>query len=212
MASTRRPSLPARIRRERLAGAPRGPRKHDVRRDALLDAAALLFVERGQASTTIDDIATQAGVAKGTFYHYFKDRAAMLEALRDQYSRHFLEHVDAAIAPCPDNAWDARLGIWIETTIAYYLATYALHDVLFHEPAIAHRHPMGNEPIVQSLAALIAGGAAAGTWAVDEPVAVAVIMFYGLHGAVDEAIVTSGDTEAIAPRMTRLYRNMIRAG
>ena len=53
----------------RLAGAPPGPRKRDARLAGLLDAAAALFVEKGVAATSIEDIAERAGVAKSTFYH-----------------------------------------------------------------------------------------------------------------------------------------------
>ncbi len=67
-------------RPSRLAGARPGPRQRDVRLASLLDSAASLFVEKGVTATSIEDIAERAGVAKGTFYHYFHDRAAMLAA------------------------------------------------------------------------------------------------------------------------------------
>ncbi len=41
---------------------------------ALYTAAYELFVSKGFARTTISDIVEQAGVAKGTFYLYFKDK------------------------------------------------------------------------------------------------------------------------------------------
>lgn len=40
----------------------------------MLDTAFRLFMSRGINNTSISDIAAQAGVAKGTFYLYFKDK------------------------------------------------------------------------------------------------------------------------------------------
>lgn len=51
------------------------------KRDRLLRSALELFLEKGPASTSIDDIVQRAGVAKGTFYLYFKDRNDILEDL-----------------------------------------------------------------------------------------------------------------------------------
>ena len=52
----------------------RGERQ-TLSRQALLDAAEQLLAERGTARVSIDDIVDKAGVAKGTFYNHFKDKA-----------------------------------------------------------------------------------------------------------------------------------------
>ncbi|MGN0692615.1 MAG: TetR/AcrR family transcriptional regulator [Oscillospiraceae bacterium] len=44
------------------------------KRDSLLETAFRLFMSQGIQNTSISDIADQAGVAKGTFYLYFKDK------------------------------------------------------------------------------------------------------------------------------------------
>jgi AcrR family transcriptional regulator len=199
-----------RLRPSRLAGAPPGPRRRDQRQAALLDAAAALFVEKGVAATSIDDIAVRAGVAKGTFYHYFQDRAAMLEALRRRYSQHFADSAQAAMDACDPDDRRGRLDAWIGTVVREYVASYALHDAIFHDPAICHRCVMGEEPIVGNLAALIGGGCRAGLWDTDDALATAVCMFHGLHGMLDEAIASGADTANVAPRLSRLFANMLR--
>jgi AcrR family transcriptional regulator len=55
--------------------------KKKRKRDLLLTAAFDLFVEKGPGSTAIDDIVRRAGVAKGTFYLYFRDRNEILKLL-----------------------------------------------------------------------------------------------------------------------------------
>ena len=50
-----------------------GPTR-DERRQSLLDAARVLFAEKGYHDTTVDDITRAANVAKGTFYLYFSEK------------------------------------------------------------------------------------------------------------------------------------------
>lgn len=48
--------------------------KKKEKQDALLNTAFELFTHKGIHKTSISDIVEQAGVAKGTFYLYFKDK------------------------------------------------------------------------------------------------------------------------------------------
>lgn len=52
-----------------------------LRRSRLLDAAAALFVRHGFDKTTVSDVATEAGVGKGSVYLHFASKEALLEAL-----------------------------------------------------------------------------------------------------------------------------------
>jgi len=66
---------------------PTGRTKQDVlsefRKSELLSAARSVFARRGFHEATIDDIAREAGVAKGTVYLYFDSKQQIyLEALR----------------------------------------------------------------------------------------------------------------------------------
>ncbi|ADQ05429.1 transcriptional regulator, TetR family [Caldicellulosiruptor owensensis OL] len=59
----------------------RRAQKKLIKENKLLDAAYHLFVEKGITATAIDEIVKKAGVAKGTFYLYFKDKEDILEKL-----------------------------------------------------------------------------------------------------------------------------------
>lgn len=56
-----------------------------ARRQAILTAARFLFVRQGVRGTTMEAIASEAGIAKPTLYGYFRDKdavaSAVLEAL-----------------------------------------------------------------------------------------------------------------------------------
>jgi AcrR family transcriptional regulator len=199
-------------RPSRVAGARPGPRQRDRRLAALLDAAAALLVEKGVAATSVEDIAERAGVAKSTFYHYFQDRAAMLEALRKRYCQRFADLVDAAMDACAPGDWDARLVAWTRAMVDEYLATHALHDAIFHDPDVCQRCVISEEAFVLSLAALLQGGAQAGAWAIDDPLTTAAFMFHGVHGLLDEVIAVDGDTAMLSARAIRLFGQVVRLG
>ena len=60
------------------------------KRNALFQTAFDLFTNKGFAKTTISDIVNQAGLAKGTFYLYFKDKYDLRDKLIiSQTSQHF---------------------------------------------------------------------------------------------------------------------------
>lgn len=62
-----------------------GRMSKEERRRALLKSARDVFVEKGFAAASVDDIVQKAGVARGTFYLYFQDKRAVFEALADDF-------------------------------------------------------------------------------------------------------------------------------
>lgn len=59
----------------------------------LLDAAETCFGEKGYIGTTIDHIAAQSGLSKGTVYRFFNSKDEILFALLDQYEEKIAERV-----------------------------------------------------------------------------------------------------------------------
>ncbi len=63
-------------------GTRRGRRGDPVaKREKLLDAALNIFLAEGYKAARLDDIAAEAGVAKGTIYLYFKDKEDLFRGL-----------------------------------------------------------------------------------------------------------------------------------
>ncbi len=48
--------------------------KKKSKKKALMNSAFALFSEKGIGKTSVSEISLRAGVAKGTFYLYFKDK------------------------------------------------------------------------------------------------------------------------------------------
>jgi AcrR family transcriptional regulator len=67
--------------------------KHpDVRRSEILAAAGELFQSQGFQNTPVEAIIRKAGVAKGTFYYYFKSKEDILAAIVHQLVLQMVEH------------------------------------------------------------------------------------------------------------------------
>ena len=73
-------------------------------REALLDAGAALAEEHGLAGVSVNMVVAQAGVAKGTFYVHFKDRAAFVDAMHARFHARVQAAVDQAVAGLPPGA------------------------------------------------------------------------------------------------------------
>ena len=50
-------------------------------RDRLLETAARLFYEKGYGATGINEVIKQAGICKASFYHHFKTKDDILDAV-----------------------------------------------------------------------------------------------------------------------------------
>ncbi|MBO0676181.1 TetR/AcrR family transcriptional regulator [Mycolicibacterium sp. S2-37] len=68
-------------------------------KEALLDAGEAVAARDGLSGLSVTAVTTQAGVAKGTFYVYFADRAAFIEALDRRFYERVKEAVLDVVAP-----------------------------------------------------------------------------------------------------------------
>jgi len=76
----------------------------EARRHEILETAAVLFAEHGYGATTIKDITTRAGIARGLFHYYFKSKDEILAAIVMTTSTQLIElmQAEATFADCPN--------------------------------------------------------------------------------------------------------------
>ncbi|MFC5712987.1 TetR family transcriptional regulator [Thalassorhabdus alkalitolerans] len=53
-------------------------------REAIIDAAEELFIERGYESTSLTDIANSAGITRGAVHWHFQNKEGLLKAIRER--------------------------------------------------------------------------------------------------------------------------------
>jgi AcrR family transcriptional regulator len=91
------------------------------RRAELLDAAVRVFAEKGFHASRVGDIATEAGVAHGLLYHYFRSKEEVLDTVfRDTWSALVAEteRIESSGQPLREQLrLFARiyLGSWLQT-------------------------------------------------------------------------------------------------
>jgi AcrR family transcriptional regulator len=112
----------------------------EQRRADLLAAGQALFLAKGIAGTSLDDITQRAGVSKGLFYLYFASKEDLVLALREQFSRDLAERMRAAAAAVPASTragWADRLDACVLAGLERYRELHDLHEVLFHHARAA---------------------------------------------------------------------------
>lgn len=166
-----------------------------------MDAALKLFLEKGVAPTTIEQITEGASVAKGTFYLHFGSKDDVLIALRDRFVQRLLEGIEKAVAQRPAEDWPGKLETWAHASIECHFEALALHDIVFHESAPHSREAHSDNVLVAHLAALLDAGTAAGAWSIEDSRFTAVFLFHGFHGIVDDALVL--EKRVSRPRLAR---------
>jgi AcrR family transcriptional regulator len=104
---SRTPTTPGRHEDRAGSSAPAGRSERDSRIEErerrLIDALTRSAAAKGFEATTIQDIASGAGVAKRTFYLHFADKQACLEAALDQFLTEARMAIDQAIAS--ESSW-----------------------------------------------------------------------------------------------------------
>ncbi len=75
-------------------------KKHEARRNEILDVAQNLFYTQGFENTSINQIIDHIGIAKGTIYHYFKSKYELLDAVVER----LIIHMKGAIQPIIENS------------------------------------------------------------------------------------------------------------
>ena len=93
------------------------------KREALLNTAYELFTTKGTNATAISDIVRQAGVAKGTFYLYFKDKYDIRNWLISHRSHQILKDAYLAMEQTPLQKLEDQL-VFICNHVLDYLATH----------------------------------------------------------------------------------------
>jgi AcrR family transcriptional regulator len=160
-----------------------------ARRETLLNAAFDLFREQGLARVTVDDIARSAGVAKGTFYLYFKSKEELVDALRVEFAHQLIGLVAGARPPREASPWPAFLSQLVDALLGELADQQGMHDVLME---LAHAHRPGElsravRELHEYFAALLRAGVETGALDLPDPDMTASLVLQLIFAAGDRA-------------------------
>lgn len=86
------------------AAPPKGPKKSELTRARLLDAAAHVFREKGYALTRLSDIAKRAKTPVSAIYYYFASRDEIVVRVLEIANERTAQRVHGAVAELPSDA------------------------------------------------------------------------------------------------------------
>lgn len=67
------------------------------KKEELIDIAGEFFFSKSFAKTSVQNIIDKANIAKGTFYHYFKSKDDILDAMAKRYVKGFYKKADEIV-------------------------------------------------------------------------------------------------------------------
>ena len=154
-------------------------------REAILDAAIRLVEHYGYRKTTMDDLAREANVGKGTLYLYFRSKEDVVLSVGDRIN----ERLRAQLEAIADSAAPAveRIRQILRTRILYRLdRVVELHQgpsVLYHDlwPALASRRDQYDEAEAAVLERVIRDGIARGELTCPDPPLWARALIWGTN-------------------------------
>jgi TetR/AcrR family transcriptional repressor of nem operon len=158
-------------------------RPPEVRREQILDAAARVFTQKGLPAATMDAVAAEAGVAKGTIYLYFASKEQLLFALGERYTEEVIQRSGSLLeGEDADESLMGRFDRFLEGMIDYYVERRDLHHVLFHGGAVSEAESLHR--VRELLRRFIEEGVESGEFRVTDTGFTADFLLGGLHGAL----------------------------
>ena len=107
---------------------PSAVKKSDETRTRILEAALALFRQHGFASTTMRDIAKEAGVALGAAYYYFDSKDALVTAFYVRASQELTPLAEAALVKA--KTLEERLRALLRVKFEYFAPNRSLMAAL----------------------------------------------------------------------------------
>ncbi|MFD2115314.1 TetR/AcrR family transcriptional regulator [Paenibacillus yanchengensis] len=95
-------------------------------KDKIVDAAIKLFSELGYHRTSMDDIAKEANVAKGTLYYHFTGKGELFEVIVTSGMHMLREKVDQALTE------DSDPDQLIRTIVSKHIELFSQYSELVH--------------------------------------------------------------------------------
>ena len=94
----------------------RDVKEPEIRRAEIMDAAMILFMEKGYTNTTTQDIVDRVNISRGLLYYHFKNKEDILYCLVEQYSDRLLKDIYSIVYD-EDKTAIEKIRSFIDVTI-----------------------------------------------------------------------------------------------
>ncbi|OLT12383.1 hypothetical protein BJF78_04045 [Pseudonocardia sp. CNS-139] len=178
-----------------------------------MDAGLEVFLDRGVAAATLDQITERAGVAKGTFYLHFDSKERLLAALQVDFETALVDRIDGASRAPPRTGRRGRPGWtagcprrWPTSPPTRRCTTCCSTIRCSRTTPRGRAGPPPARDLVDSLAGLIGDGIAAGEFRTSDATLTAMLLCSALHRAFDR--IWHRDEALDLDRLTRAVREL----
>jgi AcrR family transcriptional regulator len=180
--------------------------------EALLEAAARVFVEEGYARATTNRIAAAAGVSVGSLYQYFPSKDAIAVELLRRYRDGLVELVAERLQKADRESFASVVRDLLGTLVRAEGINPALHRVLIEQVlrTDARREMLGFE---ERLEAILVGAMRAAKLDLRDYELSAFVLVRVLLAVVQSVVVDrpAYKTQALVDDLTRLVAAYVRA-
>lgn len=146
-------------------------KEHEERRNEILDTAQRLFSKMGYEKCTVNDILKEIGIAKGTFYHYFKSKAEVLDAITERATELIVERVTTVAENMVLSPEDKLLHIFLSMQIKEEMGENLLEEIHKPENALMHQKSLASaiNVLTPILVGVVEEGIEKGVFKTDYP-------------------------------------------
>lgn len=114
-------------------------KEHDERKNEIIDTASRIFAQKGYDKSSVNDILNAIGIAKGTFYHYFKSKEDVLDAVIERATDMIAEQVKEVVDNPQLAPEEKLLGVFMSMRIENQMEEGFLEEMHQPENALMHQ-------------------------------------------------------------------------
>ncbi|MDR2586890.1 MAG: TetR/AcrR family transcriptional regulator, partial [Coriobacteriales bacterium] len=175
-------------------------KKHDVRLNEIVDAAEMLFTSKGYETTTVNDILEKVQIGKGTFYHYFKSKEDVMDAVINRMVEGIVKCANAIADDSALTVNEKMRDAILSMNISDGVGKVVIEEL--HKPSNAQMHQTSITRTIQAVAPILAGivahGVQEGVYKTPYPLETVEFLLVANQFIFDSGIFRWSDEEMVA--------------